>query len=71
LEQFNIKRRVTIETTAEGILIRRPEGEAHSGEQGASSNEQVEVEEEALQVPSRWLTLWQSVKSRFARGDKQ
>jgi bifunctional DNA-binding transcriptional regulator/antitoxin component of YhaV-PrlF toxin-antitoxin module len=71
LEQFNIKRRVLIETTAEGILIRRPEGEAHSGEQGASSTEQVAVEEEALQVPWRWSTLWQSVKSRFARGAKQ
>jgi ABC-type lipoprotein export system ATPase subunit/bifunctional DNA-binding transcriptional regulator/antitoxin component of YhaV-PrlF toxin-antitoxin module len=71
LEQFNIKRRVTIETTAEGILIRRPEGEAHSGEHGTSSTEQVEAEEEALQAPSRWSTLWQSVKSRFARGDKK
>ena len=71
LEQFNIKRRVTIETTAEGILIRKPEGEAHSGEQGASSTEQVESEEEALQAPSRWSTLWQSVKSRFGRGAKQ
>lgn len=71
LEQFNIKRRVLIETTTEGILIRRPEGEAHSGEQGASSTEQFETEEEALQVPSRWSTLWQSVKSRFVRGAKQ
>jgi putative ABC transport system ATP-binding protein len=71
LEQFNIKRRVMIETTAEGILIRRPEGEAHSGEQGASSTEQAAVEEEALQASSRWSTLWQSVKSRLARGDKK
>jgi ABC-type lipoprotein export system ATPase subunit len=71
LEQFNIKRRVLIETTAEGILIRRPEGEAHSGEHGVSSNEQAVVEEETLQAPSRWSTLWQSIKSRFARGDKQ
>jgi putative ABC transport system ATP-binding protein len=71
LEQFNIKRRVMIETTAEGILIRKPAGDHHSGEHGISSSEQVEVGEEALQVPSRWSTLWQSVKSRFARGEKQ
>ena len=71
LEQFNIKRRVTIETTAEGILIRKPEGEAHSGEHGASSTEQVAIDEETLQAPSRWSTLWQSVKSRFGRGEKQ
>ena len=71
LEQFNIKRRVLIETTAEGILIRRPEGEAHSGEQGTSFNEQVGAAEEALQASSRWSTLWQSVKSRFARGVKK
>jgi len=71
LEQFNIKRRVMIETTAEGILIRKPEGDHHSGEQGVSSSEQVETEEEALQVPSRWSMLWQSIKSRFVRGEKQ
>jgi ABC-type lipoprotein export system ATPase subunit/bifunctional DNA-binding transcriptional regulator/antitoxin component of YhaV-PrlF toxin-antitoxin module len=71
LEQFNIKRRVMIETTAEGILIRKPEGDHHSAEQGASSSEQVESEEEALQAPSRWSTLWQSVRSRFTRGAKK
>ena len=71
LEQFDIKRRVLIETTAEGILIRKPEGEAHSGEHGASSSEQVEVEEGALQVSSRWSKIWESVKSRFVRGVKK
>jgi len=71
LEQFNIKRRVVIETTPEGILIRKPEGDHHSGEQGALSSEQIEAVEEALQVPSRWSTLWESVKSRFARGGKK
>ena len=71
LEQFNIKRRVVIETTPEGILIRKPEGDHHSGEQGALSSEQIEAVEEALQVPSRWSTLWESVKSRFARGEKK
>jgi len=71
LEQFNIKRRVVIETTVEGILIRKPEGDHHSGEHGISSSEQVETQEEAVQVTSRWSTLWQSVKSRFAKGEKQ
>jgi len=71
LEQFNIKRRVVIETTPEGILIRKPEGDHHSGEQGALSSEQIEAVEEALQVPSRWSRLWESVKSRFARGEKK
>ena len=71
LEQFEIKRRVLIETTAEGILIRKPEGDHHSGEHGALSSEQVEAEEEALQVQSRWSTIWESVKSRFVRGTKK
>ncbi len=34
LEQFNINRRVLIETTEDGILIRKPEGEGQSGEEG-------------------------------------
>lgn len=71
LEEFGIKRRVLIETTAEGILIRKPEGEAHTGEQGTSSSEQMEAQEETLQAPSSWSTLWQSVKSRFVKGEKQ
>lgn len=71
LEEFNIKRRVLIETTTEGILIRKPEGEAHSEEQASSSNEQISVEEKALQVPSLWSRMWQGIKSRFARGDQK
>jgi ABC-type lipoprotein export system ATPase subunit len=63
LEEFSIKRRVTIETTPEGILIRRPEGEGHSGDHGSSSVEQVESEEAAERVPLRlnqvrdWIAL--------------
>ena len=71
LELFDIKRRVLMETTAEGILIRKPEGNHHSGEQGVSSSEQEPDETEALQASSRWSRLWQSVKSRFARGAKK
>jgi len=74
LEQFNIKRRVLIETTKEGILIRKPEpftGEAHSGEQGISSDEQVSAEEEALQVPSSLSKMWTSLKSKVTKGLKR
>ena len=71
LEEFNIKRRVIIETMPEGILIRKPEGEHHSGEHGISSSEQVEAESEAVQVSSRWSQLWESVKSRILKGMKR
>ncbi len=71
LEQFNIKRRVLVETTEEGILIRKPEGEAHSGEQGSSSNEQIEVETEALQIPSKLNQMWASVMSMVRKRSKR
>jgi len=67
LEQFNIKRRVLIETTTEGILIRKPEGEHHSGDGSSSSNEQATAEVEVAQVPSSWSRIWQRVKSRIVR----
>jgi len=72
LEEFEIKRRVLIETTADGILIRKPDGN-HQGEHGTSSSEQVEADakREALQTPSSWSKMWQSVKSRFTRGLKK
>ncbi|MCI0552582.1 MAG: ABC transporter ATP-binding protein [Anaerolineae bacterium] len=68
LEQFHIKRRVQMEITDEGILIRPPEGNHHSHDHSLSSSEQEPVEDEALQVPSGWSKIWQSFKSRFARG---
>ena len=71
LEEFNIKRRVLIETTEAGILIRKPEGEAHSGEQGASSTEQVEAEAEAMQAPSKLSQAWASVVSIVRKGLKR
>ena len=71
LEQFNIKRRVTIETTAEGILIRKPEGEAHSSEQGASSTEQVEAHEEAQPVSLKLNQVWDGVMSIVKKGLKR
>jgi len=67
LEGFNIKRRVTIETTSDGILIRKPEGESHSVEQGSSSGEQIAAEEEAPQVPSKLNQVWASVMSEIRK----
>lgn len=71
LEQFHIKRRVQMEMTDDGILIRPPEGNHHSHDQGLSSGEQLAVESEALQASSSWSRMWQSLKSRFMRGGKE
>ena len=71
LEQFNIKRRVLIESTEEGILIRRPNSDHHGEVKSPSSGEQVPAESEALQSPSKWNQLWQSMKSRLMRGNKR
>ena len=71
LEQFQIKRRVQMEMTDEGILIRPPEGNHHSHDHSISSGEQETVEDEALQAPSSWSKIWQSLKSRFGREGKE
>jgi bifunctional DNA-binding transcriptional regulator/antitoxin component of YhaV-PrlF toxin-antitoxin module len=73
LEQFNIKRRVLVETTEEGILIRKPEGEHHSGEQGTSSSEQesADAEREAMQAPSKLSQAWAKVMSVVRKGLKR
>jgi len=67
LEKFNIRRRVQVELTDSGILIRPPEKEHHSHEHGSSSGEQEPAEREAIQASSNLLKLWQSLKSRFTR----
>jgi ABC-type lipoprotein export system ATPase subunit/bifunctional DNA-binding transcriptional regulator/antitoxin component of YhaV-PrlF toxin-antitoxin module len=71
LEQFNINRRVLIETTEQGILIRKPEGEGHSGEQGNSFDEQVGVKDEAEQAQSSLSRIWMSLKSKVTKGLKR
>jgi putative ABC transport system ATP-binding protein len=75
LEEFDIKRRVLIETTADGILIRKPEGDHHGGEHGTSSSEQVEAaaqrEVRSERSPSGWSKMWQSLKSRLTKGVKK
>ena len=65
LEQFNIRRRVQVELTDNGILIRPPEREHPSHDQGYLSSEQASAESESVQDSSRWIRAWQSLKSRF------
>jgi ABC-type lipoprotein export system ATPase subunit len=71
LEQFHIKRRVQMEMTDEGILIRPPEGNHNGHDQGPASSEQVSAESETLPASSSWSKLWQSLKSRFGREGKE
>jgi bifunctional DNA-binding transcriptional regulator/antitoxin component of YhaV-PrlF toxin-antitoxin module len=68
LEQFDIKRRVLIETTEQGILIRKPEASHHQGGQGSLMEEQVEVRDEALQGSSKLRRVWESVMSVVRKG---
>jgi putative ABC transport system ATP-binding protein len=63
LDEFGIKRRVLIETTEEGILIRKPDESHHQGEQGLSSEEQVEIKDEAMQGSSKLGQLWAGILS--------
>jgi putative ABC transport system ATP-binding protein len=74
LEQFNIRRRVQVELTDMGILIRPPEKEHHSQEHGLLTGEQEPAEPEAINTPSNLLKMWHGLKSRFRRrfnnGDK-
>jgi len=71
LDEFGIKRRVLIETTEEGILIRKPDGSQHQGEHGVSSQEQVEIKDEAVQGKSKLSQMWVGVlfaiRKRFKR----
>jgi ABC-type lipoprotein export system ATPase subunit/bifunctional DNA-binding transcriptional regulator/antitoxin component of YhaV-PrlF toxin-antitoxin module len=70
LEQFNIRRRVQVELTEAGILIRPPEKEHHSHDQTSSSGELEEAAPESIQDSSRLVKAWQSLKSRFMRSTK-
>jgi putative ABC transport system ATP-binding protein len=70
LEQFNIHRRVQMELTGEGILLRPPTREPPSHDQVDSYGEQEPTESEPLEVSSSLLKIWQSLKSRFARSPK-
>lgn len=67
LEEFDIKRRVIIETTAEGILIRKPEGDAHSVDHSSMVSEQAETESEAVQVPSKLNQAWSRIRAEIRK----
>ena len=71
LEQLHIKRRVQLEMTDDGILIRPPEGNHHSQDQTLSPGEQVSAETGEMELSSNWSRMWQSLKSRFVRGGKE
>ena len=71
LEEFGIRRRVLVETTAEGILIRRPNGEHAGVEQSASSTGSLEpAEREPFQGRSI-STVWNSLRSKLKRERKK
>lgn len=72
LEQFNIRRRVQVELTEEGILIRPPEREHHSYDPVSSIGEQesTEADRELVESPSTLWKVWQGLKSRFTRSPK-
>lgn len=71
LEQFHIKRRVQMEMTEEGILIRPPDGNHHTHDQSLLSGEQLSAESELPQASSSWSRVWHGLKSRFVRGGKE
>ena len=67
LEQFNIRRRVQVELTEAGILIRPPEKDHHSPDYVATASEQETSAGESTGNSSRFLKAWQSLKSRWGK----
>ena len=70
LEQFNIRRRVQVELTEQGILIRPPEKEHHSHDHVVPSNDYEAMESDVVEVRSSLSRVWQNLKSRFTRSPK-
>ncbi len=70
LEEFGIQRRVLVETTADGILIRKPNGEHPGSAQGSSSGNDEVAEAEPSIATSGWKNLWQGFRSKFRREGK-
>jgi len=71
LEQFNIRRRVMVELTDQGILIRPPEREHHSHEHVTSPGvEQWTDTEHEAESSSAFVKIWQSLRSRFTRATR-
>jgi putative ABC transport system ATP-binding protein len=65
MEQFNIRRRVQIELTEQGILIRPPERDHDTHEHVTSSDDQESGDSETVVTSSTLSRVWQSLKSRF------
>jgi ABC-type glutathione transport system ATPase component len=70
LEQFNIRRRVQVELTETGILIRPPAREHHSHDHAAASDKQESVAPDVVEVSYGLSKIWQSITSRFKRSSK-
>jgi putative ABC transport system ATP-binding protein len=67
LEQFNIRRRVRVELTEQGILIRPPEKEHHGHDHAVLSSDEEVLESDRVEVSSALSKVWQSLKARFTR----
>lgn len=70
LEQFNIRRRVQVELTETGILIRPPENEHHSPDHAPAAGETQTEIMASTRKSSRLLRTWQSLTSRLGRSSK-
>ena len=70
LEQFNIRRRVQVELTEQGILIRPPERDHHGHDHLISSGDTESTGQDVMEVSSGFSRLWQTLKSRFTRSPK-
>jgi ABC-type lipoprotein export system ATPase subunit/bifunctional DNA-binding transcriptional regulator/antitoxin component of YhaV-PrlF toxin-antitoxin module len=70
LEQFNIRRRVQVELTEQGILIRPPEREHPGHDHATSSDNQEAVSPDIREGSSGLSRIWQGLKSRFMHSSK-
>ncbi|HEX5808046.1 MAG TPA: ABC transporter ATP-binding protein [Anaerolineales bacterium] len=69
LEQFNIRRRVQVELTDEGILIRPPDphGEHHSHDPVSEPGRDEQTATDGRESSSALSRIWQSLKARITR----
>jgi ABC-type lipoprotein export system ATPase subunit/bifunctional DNA-binding transcriptional regulator/antitoxin component of YhaV-PrlF toxin-antitoxin module len=66
LEQFHIRRRVQVELTDQGILIRPPENEDHD-HHPPSGEEQAMDDEHEQEKPGALVKVWHQLRSRLTR----
>jgi ABC-type lipoprotein export system ATPase subunit len=70
LEQFNIRRRVQVELTESGILIRPPEKDHHGHDHLAPSGEVESMNPDTVESSSVLSSIWQRIRSRFRRSSE-